>query len=290
MALPALNMPTALIAEDEPLLAQALQQTLQHAWPELQLLATAPHGHAAVDLALQHGPDVLFLDVRMPGQSGLDAAAELAERWADQAPAGRPFPALVFVTAYDQYAVQAFDAQAVDYLLKPVTPERLARTVQRVQAHLARQQRSASASAMANTSGAAAEVPEALLDQLRALLGAPTTPPVPRLQLIQASVGSQLHLLPVDDVLVFEAADKYVRVLTAESGKAPELLIRTPLRELLPQLDPAAFWQIHRSTVVRASAIARAERDEAGRLWLHLHQRPERWAVSRLFAGRFKAM
>jgi len=278
-------MATALIAEDEPLLAHALQLALQRAWPELQVLAVAPHGQAAVRLALQHSPDVLFLDVRMPGISGLDAAAELAERWADDAPAGQPFPALVLVTAYDQYAVQAFDAQAVDYLLKPVTPDRLARTVQRLQAHLA--QRGATAPSAADTP---APVPEALLDQLRALLAAPSAPQAPRLQVVQASVGQQLHLLPVDQVLVFEAADKYLRVLTAADAPTPELLIRTPLKELLPQLDPAVFWQIHRGTVVRASAIARVERDEAARLWLHLRQRHERWAVSRLYAGRFKAM
>lgn len=273
-------MLTALIAEDEPLLAQALQQALLRAWPELQVLAVAPHGAAAVSLALQHRPDVLFLDVRMPGISGLDAAAELAERWPDDAPAGRPFPALVFVTAYDQYAVQAFDAQAVDYLLKPVTPERLDRTVARVQAHLAQPD--------TDPLSSDAQVPEALLDQLRALLA--PAPAAPRLQVIQASVGQQLHLLPVDEVLVFESADKYLRVLTAENAKVPELLIRTPLKDLLPQLDPEVFWQIHRGTVVRANAIAHAERDETGRLWLHLRQRPERWSVSRLFAGRFKAM
>ena len=269
-------MPTALIAEDEPLLATALQHELQRAWPELQVLATAPNGVAAVALALQHRPDVLFLDVRMPGQSGLDAAAELAERWEDEAPPGRAFPALVFVTAYDQYAVQAFDTQAVDYLLKPVTPERLARTVQRLQQQLP------------PAGAAAASVPETLLQQLQALL--PPAPAASRLQIIQASAGNSLHMLPIGDVLVFEAADKYVRVLTAENANVPELLIRTPLKDLLPQLDPDAFWQIHRGTVVRASAIARAERDESGRLWLHVRQRPERWAVSRLFAGRFKGM
>jgi DNA-binding LytR/AlgR family response regulator len=271
-------MPTALIAEDEPLLAAALQHELQRAWPELQLLPTAPHGLAAVELALQHGPDVLFLDVRMPGQTGLDAAAELAERWEDEAPPGRAFPSLVFVTAYDQYAVQAFEAQAVDYLLKPVLPERLARTVQRLQQH------------MLQTSAQAGPVPEALLQQLQALLAPAPAAATPRLQIIQASAGSSLHMLPIGDVLVFEAADKYVRVLTAENANVPELLIRTPLKDLLPQLDPDAFWQIHRGTVVRASAIARVQRDEAGKLWLHLRQRPERWAISRLFAGRFKGM
>lgn len=259
---------TALIAEDEPLLAQSLQAELARAWPGLQVAAVAGDGLSAVALALAHRPDVLFLDIRMPGQSGLEAAAELADRWPDT----DPFPALVFVTAYDQYAVQAFEQQAVDYLLKPVQPERLARTVARVQALLAAR--------------AAATAPsQATLDQLRALL-TPAPAPSARLQAIQASVGHTLHLVPVDEVLVLEAADKYLRVLTAER----EYLIRTPLKELLPQLDAQRFWQIHRGTVVQAAGIASVSRDEAGRQWVHLRARPERFAVSRLYAHLFKAM
>lgn len=260
---------TALIAEDEPLLALNLQAELARAWPALQVVGIAGDGLSAVAQALQLRPDVLLLDIRMPGQSGLEAAAELADRWPD----GVAFPALVFVTAYDQYAVQAFERQAVDYLLKPVQPARLALTVARVQALLA-------------TRAAAATAPaQVTLDQLRALL-TPAPSAGNRLQAIQASVGNTLHTVPLHEVLVLEAADKYLRVLTAER----EYLIRTPLKELLPQLDAQQFWQIHRGTVVQAAGIASVSRDEAGRQWVHLRARPERLAVSRLYAHLFKAM
>jgi DNA-binding LytR/AlgR family response regulator len=267
--------PTALIAEDEPLLAAALQAELARVWPELRICAVVGDGASAVRQALLHRPDMLFLDIRMPGQSGLEAAAELADAW-PQGTDAAPFPATVFVTAYDQYAVQAFEAQAVDYLLKPVQPERLARTVQRLQHRLAQR----------NPANASAPL-EQTLSQLRALLApAAPTPPCEPLTVIQASVGNTLHVVPLADVLVFEAADKYVRVLTAQS----ELLIRTPLRELLPRLDAHSFWQIHRGTVVRASAIHTVTRNEAGQLHLSLRGRPEVHAVSRLYAPRFKAM
>lgn len=260
---------TALIAEDEPLLAEALQAELARAWPALRIIAVVGDGESAVAQALVAKPDVLFLDIRMPGLSGLEAAAELADAW----PEGSPFPAIVFVTAYDAYAVQAFEAQAVDYLLKPVQPERLARAVQRVQAQLASRQ--------ATPAGL-----DASLAQLRALLTGGEAPAAPRLQVIPASVGQGIRMVPIGEVLVFEAADKYVRVLTANS----EVLIRTPLKELLPQLDPAVFWQIHRGTVVRADAIDSVTRNEAGRLSLKLRGRPEALAVSRLYAERFRAM
>ena len=274
-------MPTALIAEDEPLLAQALQQALLRAWPELQVLAVAPHGPAAVSLALQHRPDVLFLDVRMPGISGLEAAAELADRWADDAPTGQPFPALVLVTAYDQYALQAFDAQAVDYLLKPVSPERLARTVQRLQAHLAQS---------GATAPHAPAISDALLGQLRALLAAPSAPPAQRLQVIQASVGQQLHLVPVEDVLVFESADKYLRVLTTQNANVPELLIRTPLKDLLPQLDARDFVQIHRSVVVNLQRISHVVRGDNETATVFLKGRSDNLPVSRSYLHHFKQM
>ena len=268
-----MTAPRALIAEDEPLLATALQQALAQAWPELQVQATVGDGLSAVRQALALRPEVLFFDIRMPGQSGLDAAAELADAW----PADRPFPALVFVTAYDQYAVQAFEAQAVDYLLKPVQAARLQKTVQKLQ--------------LALTSQAPAAINlEATLAQLRNLMAAPglaaPAPPSAPLTVIQASSGNQIHLVPVAEVLYFEAADKYVRVLTA--GR--EYLIRTPLKELAAQLDASEFWQVHRGTLVRASAIASVTRDEAGRLHLALRQRPETLAVSRLYAHLFKAM
>lgn len=273
----------ALIAEDEPLLAAALQQELARAWPALQVVATVGDGLSAVRQALALQPDVLFFDIRMPGQNGLDAAVELADAWPAQGPSGRPFPALVFVTAYDQYAVQAFEAQAVDYLLKPVQAARLQKTVEKLQL------------ALASRAPAAIDL-EATMAQLRHLLvapgmaapaSAPAAPPAGApLTMIQASSGSQIHMVPVADVLYFEAADKYVRVLTA----AREYLIRTPLKDLIGQLDTQVFWQIHRSTLVRASSITTVTRDEAGKLHLELAGRPEKLPVSRLYAHLFKAM
>ena len=273
---------TALIAEDEPLLAAALQAELARLWPDLQVLPSVGDGHSALAQALALRPDVLFFDIRMPGLSGLDAAAALADAWDTTTPGAKPFPALVFVTAYDQYAVQAFEAQAVDYLLKPVQPERLMKTIQKLQQSLASKR-------------SAATDFEATLTQLRSLLAMPSSassppsppnPPAPWLQHIQASVGSAIHLVPLPEVLYLEAADKYVRVLTAKR----EYLIRTPLKELLPQIDPARFWQIHRGTVVNHHCVESALRDDQGRLSLSLRGRPERLAVSRLFAHQFKAM
>ena len=258
---------TALIAEDEPLLAQALQLELARAGPQLLVLETVGDGASAVRAALQHRPDVLFFDIRMPGQGGLEAAAELADEW----PAGSPFPALVFVTAYDQYAVQAFEAQAVDYVLKPVQPARLQRTVAKVQGLL---------SARPQGDGL-----EATLGQLRHLLASQASPQ-PQLKVIQASVGSGIRMVLVENVLYFEAADKYVRVLCADH----EYLIRTPLKDLVPQLDAQLFWQIHRGTVVRATAIDSVHRDEGGKLHLALKGRKERLPVSRIYAHLFKAM
>ena len=261
--------PTALIAEDEPLLAQALQAELARAWPELRVVETVGDGASAVRAALQHRPDVLFFDIRMPGDGGLEAAAELADHW----PASTPFPALVFVTAYDQYALQAFEAQAVDYVLKPVQAARLQKTVEKVKAVLARR--------------SPADL-EATLGQLRHLLRAADAPAAApaRLKVIQASVGASIRMVPVEEVLYFEAADKYVRVVFGDG----EVLIRTPLKDLLPQLDANLFWQVHRGTVVRSTAIDSLHRDEAGKLHLALRGRKERLPVSRLYAHLFKPM
>lgn len=266
--------PTALIAEDEHLLAQALQADLARAWPALTVLATVGDGASAVKQALALQPDVLFFDIRMPGMSGLEAAAELAEQWPTSGAQARAFPALVFVTAYDQYAVQAFEAQAVDYLLKPVQAARLQKTIEKLQLALAKPEQSA-----INF--------EATLGQLRGLLSGATGPSnaVP-LRVIQASVGTTIRMVPIDDVLCLEAADKYVRVLTAER----EYLIRTPLKELQEQIDASVFWQIHRGTVVRALAIDAVTRDEAGKTSLSLRGLKERFIVSRLYAHLFRAM
>jgi DNA-binding LytR/AlgR family response regulator len=263
--------PTALIAEDEPLLAQALQAELGRAWPELVIVDTVGDGASAVTQALTLRPDVLFFDIRMPGQSGIEAAAELTDEW----PEGQPFPALVFITAYDQYAVQAFEAQAVDYVLKPVQAARLQKTVAKLRDLLARR---------AKGDGDF----EATLGQLRSLLSSHPSAPAaqPALKLIQVSVGTSIRMVPVEEVVYFEAADKYVRVLT----EGHEYLIRTALKDLLPQLDAQRFWQVHRGTVVRAEAIESVTRDEAGKLHLALRGRKEKLPVSRLYAHLFKAM
>ena len=277
--------PRALIAEDEPLLAQSLRQMLGQQWPQLQIQAMVTDGLSAAQQALALLPDVLFLDIRMPGQSGLEAAAEVVDNWPDN----RPLPAIVFVTAYDQYALAAFEASAMDYVLKPVQAARLAQSVQRLQLWWQQRQQSntQTQSAPADASQQAQQEQQAQLAQLLQLqtqmLGSSAVPP---LQIIQASMGNQIHMVRVQDIVYLEAADKYLRVLTT----GQEYLIRTPLKDLLPQLDAQQFWQVHRGTVVRADAIASVQRDEAARLWLQLRNRPEKLAVSRLYATRFKAM
>jgi DNA-binding LytR/AlgR family response regulator len=258
----------ALIAEDEPILAQALVKTLHRLWPELQVGPVAENGIAAVEQALAQRPDVLFLDIKMPGRTGLEAAQELAEDW----PEDTPFPLVVFVTAYDEYALPAFEQAAVDYVLKPVSDARLAKTIERLQARLDQQQDGGS------------EI-ERIVGQLRALApGAPASGE--RLSIIRAAVGNHIRMIPVAEVLYFEATDKYVNVVTADS----ESLIRTSLKELLPQLDGNQFWQIHRGTVVNANCIEAAIRDDAGKLSAKLRGHDKRLAVSRLFAHLFKQM
>ena len=279
---------TALIADDEPLLAANLQAELIRLWPELRIVASVGDGASALKQGLALQPDVVFLDIRMPGMSGLETAQALAEDWPDT---GRPLPLLVFVTAYDEYALHAFERAALDYVLKPVQPERLAKTCERLQTTLqARTQ---------TPSGELAFAP--MIDQLRTLFGsgipaaasasgaphqAGAGAPAAPLRMIQASAGNTITMVPVSEVLYFEAADKYVRVITA--GR--EHLIRTSLRELLLELDPQQFWQIHRGTVVRAEMIASASRDDAGKLTLSLRGHPAKLSVSRLYADQFKGM
>jgi DNA-binding LytR/AlgR family response regulator len=285
---------TALIAEDEPLLAANLQTELLRLWPELRIVASVGDGASAVTQGLERQPDVLFLDIRMPGMNGLDAAQALAEDWPDGA---RPLPLLVFVTAYDEYALLAFERAALDYVLKPVQPERLAQTCQRLQAAL-RERTRPSSSELGESSESHETGLAPMLDQLRTLLaagvsGAPLSRPdqlaqdrPAPLRMIQASAGNTITMVPIDEVIYFEAADKYVRVITCER----EHLIRTSLRELLLQLDPQQFWQIHRGTVVRAASIASASRDEAGKLTLTLRGHAAKLSVSRLYADQFRGM
>ncbi|MFY7907396.1 MAG: LytR/AlgR family response regulator transcription factor, partial [Burkholderiaceae bacterium] len=236
---------------------------------------------ASQTLALK--PEVCFFDIRMPGCTGLEAAQALAEDW----PEDTPFPLLVFVTAYDDFALQAFEAQAVDYLVKPVDRKRLAACVKRLQTRLALAPAPGASGAQPALAGG---VLEQALDQLRGLLAAgavgaaPTV--VPRLAVIQAQVGNVVHMVPVEDVLYFEAADKYVRVVTAQR----EHLVRLALKDLLPQLDPQVFWQVHRGTVVQARAIASARREESGKVTLMLKGSADKLTASRLYAHLFKGM
>lgn len=249
---------TALIAEDEAPQRAALLDMLDAAWPELELVAACEDGIAALQAAAEHRPRVAFLDIRMPGVGGLDVARAVA--------AGGGL--VVFTTAYDEYAIRAFDAGAVDYLLKPVTEARLRMAVARLQARLAQPP---------------ADDLQARVDELEARL----RPAGDRLiRWISAGVGDHVRMIGIDEVLFFQAQDKYVRVVTAEG----EALIRTPLKELLAGLDPDVFWQVHRGTVVRVSTIARVRRDELGRSCIELRGHRETLPVSAAFVHRFRGM
>lgn len=274
--------PRILVAEDEPLLATHLLKLLQQAWPAALLLPVAPHGQAALEQALSDLPEVLFLDIQMPGLTGLALIEPLLDAW----PETRPLPLIVYVTAYDQYAVSAFERAAVDYLLKPITLERLQQTVGRLQSQLGLQEQARRQTPEDARTSSLMQLSMAQIQQWQQLWQPASGNTQPLLRYISASVGKQTHLIPIEDVLYFEAADKYVRVVTQQN----ETLIRTPLKDLLPQLDAAQFWQIHRAVVVQAAAISHTLRDENGKLTLSLKQRPERLPVSRLYAERFKSM
>lgn len=262
--------PTALIAEDEPLLARALAKMLQDLWPELQVVATASDGDSAVALALQHTPDLMFLDIKMPGRSGLAVAEAVADDW----PADRPEPLFAFVTAYDEFAVDAFERAAADYVLKPATPERLAKTVERLRQRLAARAGTPAASDLA-----------ALLHRVQALSATPD-PSAERIKVLRAGVGNTVKMIPVADVICFEATDKYVNVVTAHG----EALLRMSLRELLARIDASDFLQVHRSVLVNGQRIASATRDELGHYTLALHGLARPVKVSRAFAHLFRPM
>lgn len=253
--------PTCVIAEDEALLREGLLRLLRDAWPELRVVAECEDGASALEALAEHRPQVAFLDIRMPGLSGLEVAAAAVEASARTQ--------IVFVTAYDQYAIDAFERGAVDYLLKPVTPERLATTVQRLQARTGNNEAAALA---------------ALLERLGTR--PPPAPSTPPLTWITASAGRETRLILVDDVAYFRSDNKYTTVVTAEG----EALLRTPLRELLAMLDPATFKQIHRSTIVNLKAIAGVIRDDTGRGTVRLKSRPETLQVSAPFMTLFRHM
>jgi DNA-binding LytR/AlgR family response regulator len=256
-------MPKCVIAEDEELLRDELLSLLKAAWPELEVAAACEDGASALEAIEAHQPAVAFLDIRMPGLTGLEVAAAAA--------VASPATQVVFVTAYNQYAIDAFDRGAVDYLLKPIAPERLEATVRRLKARLD----------AGVTDGSALL---AVIEQLRARL--PATPQAQPLQWITASAGKDTRLILVDEVAYFQADNKYTVVMTAQG----EALVRKPIRELLELLDPAVFKQVHRSTIVNMKAVASITRDESGRGTLRLKNRSETLPVSLSFMTLFKSM
>lgn len=272
-----MTSPVALIAEDEPLLADALRAMLASAWPELQVMPVAPDGTSAIAAIAQSHLDVVFLDISMPGATGIDVARACARL-------ARP-PQIVFVTAFDRFALDAFDAAAVDYLLKPVEPERLARTVARVRERL-NAPAGDTLSQLLSTLRTHLETASPANGGTASLVSQPAQVPREYLQFVRASVRDEIRIVPVEEICFFEAADKYVVVATIDG----DLLIRTSLRELLPQLDPSRFWQVHRSTVVNVGEVVSAQHTPLGRLTLKLKRRKDRVAVSRQYAHLFRQM
>jgi DNA-binding LytR/AlgR family response regulator len=258
-------MPTAIIADDERLMREQLRMRLSQAWPELQIVGEAKNGDEAIELVGQLKPDLTFLDIRMPGKTGMEAAREIGNLNGNQT-------RIVFVTAYDQYAVEAFERGAIDYLLKPTEPERLKVTVDRLKERLARPQ-----------GDAVNESVTAMLSQLAEKIGAPKPK---HLQWIQASIGQDLRMIPVEEILFFRSDEKYTCVQTEKF----EALIRKPVRDLAEELDPSLFWQIHRATLVNVNAIDGVTRDIRGRHLVLVKGRPEKLEVSRSFLHLFKQM
>ena len=246
-------MPTAILAEDEAILRQQLQGKLAKLWPELEVIASVEDGAAALEALEDRVPDFMFLDIQMPEMTGVEVARHVAGRCH-----------VVFVTAYDQYAIQAFETGAADYILKPATDERLAVTIERLKAKLA--------------------TPPVDLNSLLARLTEQNRKE--RLQWIKATVGQSLRLIPVAEVLFFQSDEKYTRVVTAEG----EALIKTPIREIIDGLDPDHFWQIHRSTVVNVAAIAGVTRDFRGQAHVKIKGKEESLVVSRIYSHLFKQM
>jgi DNA-binding LytR/AlgR family response regulator len=250
-----MTRPTALIAEDEPLMRERLKEKLAEAWPELDIVAEAADGNQALEMLHEWQPQIAFLDIRMPGRTGLDVAAAIGGDCH-----------VVFITAYDQYALSAFDAGAVDYLLKPVESDRLAATVGRIKKKL--------------------DSPPADLSALLAELRATVKGDAPRMKWIKAAIGKQVKLIAVGDVVYFQADTKYTRVVLGNG----EALIRTPLKELLAELDPDKFWQVHRGTIVNLDAVSGVLREDAERQFILLKHRQERLPISRQFTHLFKQM
>lgn len=274
------QLPAAVIAEDEPVLARTLTRLLEQVWPELRIVGVADDGLRATELALESLPDVMFLDIKMPGRTGIEVAEVVADDWPDD----RAEPLFVFITAFDNFAIPAFERAAVDYLLKPATAERLQQSVDRLKSRLADRAGSPRAGDMAALmqrmqSLAAPEGGPRASDPLKADAGE-------RIKVIRAGVGNTVRMIPVADVVCFEATEKYVNVVTPTG----EALVRMSLRELMARIDSTDFIQVHRSVMVNSSAIVSATRDENGHYSLSVRglQRPLK--VSRAFGHLFRPM
>ena len=265
-----MTAPTAVIAEDEPVLARTLTRLLEQVWPELRIVGVADDGLRATELALELGPDVMFLDIKMPGRTGIEVAEVVADDWPDD----RAEPLFVFITAYDNFAIPAFERAAVDYLLKPATAERLQQSVDRLKARLAERTASPHAGDMA-----------ALMKRMQSI-AAPEAESQERIKVIRAGVGNTVRMIPVAEVVCFEATEKYVNVVTPTG----EALVRMSLRELMARIDSTDFIQVHRSVMVNSNAIVSATRDENGHYSLSVRgvQRPLK--VSRAFGHLFRPM
>lgn len=273
MTQPATLNPVALVADDEPLLLEGLVSDLESVWPELEVKHTVTSGQAAVESLLSHRVDVAFLDIRMSGATGLEVAQAVAEEWPEHGANVPAPPLIVFVTAYEEHALQAFKLAAVDYVLKPITRDRLTDTIERLKARLAERQVSDSLST--------------LTQQVSMLIAENQTPKKPELlKSVRGSVGDTIHIIPIAEVILFEASEKYLVV----HSKDREIVIRESLRSLLPQLDPGDFAQIHRKSIVNLNYVKSATRLENGKLQLELNHCGETPIVSRLYRHLFQAM
>ena len=262
--------PTAVIAEDEPVLARTLARLLEEVWPELRIVGVADDGLRATEMALTLAPDMMFLDIKMPGRTGIEVAEAVADEWPDD----RAEPLFVFITAYDNFAIPAFERAAVDYLLKPATADRLQQTVARLKSRLVQRTASPQAGDMA-----------ALMQRMQSI-ATPESDAAERIKVIRAGVGNTVRMIPVADVVCFEATEKYVNVVTPTG----EALVRMSLRELMARIDSTDFIQVHRSVMVNSNAILSATRDENGHYSLSVRgvQRPLK--VSRAFGHLFRPM
>ncbi len=268
-----IDMTRCVIADDERLMREQLRARLAEVWPELQVVAEAKNGTEAVSLVAEHRPELVFLDIRMPGLTGVEAARQIAQMEVGD---DELLPEIVFITAYDQYAVEAFEQGVADYVLKPAERERLALTVERIKKRLLQRD--------AGEGGGGGAPLQQLLHQLAAKMNPGGAPQY--LQWIQATVGQAIQMIPVDEVLFFISDEKYTRVQTPTI----EALIRKPIKELVDELDPQRFWQIHRSTLVNARAIGSVTRDLRGRQIVAVKGHHQKLEVSRSYIGLFKGM